>query len=266
MTRQGSIVVLDPDELRALIVAAVARLAYTLGEPYPDDPAALAGLLASAQHARWSSASLADTLDDLTQAAFLTGLPALPHWRGTDRAIGGPDPVTAYRYAAIAWHAYLTDIPDDGSRAVTAGTPAIPQTLGDLRDSCPCGWRYIGDSATDLDDQRAFHDPGDSCCTCSGWLCIACASRQPHETCDRDCTECCSTDPDGYTAMDRQRRTARWWALTRETDLPDTNLRGYLAAFSAGHPEERPAVSTEEEATAFLHSLIAQYGEITHRG
>lgn len=139
------------------------------------------------------------------------------------------------------------------------------QPLGLLYAECPCGWKYRGGSESDLEDGNAFHDPGDSCCGCGGMKCLACVEEEPHLDCYADCPSCCVLDSDEYTEMDRQRRTARWWALTDQRELPDTELRSYLVALSTGHPDDEINFETEEEAMDFLHELIRRYNTDTHR-
>ncbi len=154
--------------------------------------------------------------------------------------------------------------PNDSDDMTVSPAVAVPLSAR-LYSECPCGWKYRGDSQADLEDGNAFHDPGDSCCHCSGMKCLACNDEIQHEDCYADCPACCVADDDGYTEMERQRRTARWWALTDQRELPDSELRAYLAALAAGHPEEKPAWENEDEAMDFLHTLIERYNTSTHK-
>lgn len=81
--------------------------------------------------------------------------------------------------------------------------------LAALKDTCACGWKHFADDPADLEAARTTHDPGDSCCGCGGWQCLACASGEPHLACKADCPECCLRGDGGLTLMDRQRQAAR---------------------------------------------------------
>lgn len=131
---------------------------------------------------------------------------------------------------------------------------------GTLFSSCPCGWKYRGTDRDEMERMYDLHDPGDSCCNCGGVLCMDCTTSQPHTTCTWDCPDCCLPDNDGYTTMDRQRQTARWWAVAKDTESLDApELTAYLAAFHAAHPNQRSQIFLHEETVEYLHDIITNY-------
>lgn len=54
---------------------------------------------------------------------------------------------------------------------------------------CGCGFKYEGDDP--CAPEIADHDPGDSCCNCSGQRCMDCVFRAMHDECMDDCPTCC---------------------------------------------------------------------------
>jgi hypothetical protein len=105
---------------------------------------------------------------------------------------------------------------------------------------CNCGWKYrVAENdesdLTDLKDVVSFHDPGDSCCTCASWKCLACFDDLAHDNCIPNCPDCCVLDEDGYSPMDRQRALSSWWSNSDTGEFEAIDPNTYPTAFAAGH-------------------------------
>jgi len=262
--KTSPIVTLDLVQVRVMVMTAIHDIAAALHKPEPANADDLASLVSLAQEEQWLNGHLFGHVEELDQAGFLAGLPSFPHCKhcAEELTIAGQTTQEAYLQSAIPWFAYLTSTDDTPHPSHNS---AVDIALdNELYAECRCGWRYRGSDAQDMEDKQNFHDPGDSCCNCGGMLCLQCVEGTQHAVCYRDCPDCCLEDVDGFTEMDRQRRMSRWWALTDQRELPETELRSYLAAFSAGHPDDIPALETEQEAMDYLHTLIDRYNVSTH--